>query len=270
MHHHLWLTANGCSIRYQKFPYLISDIRGTLETLDGHWSFHNLAGSHDKACIKCEGCLTPGSADSELVLSLAGQDVPLGEDLRDALSPHIQQVWHDLRPRGVVDLTAEIRYLSEQKTFSIGVRRSRNARTPRSSRCDFLIASTTCKAFSSTATATSPSRAARASTAWSRSPARATAISRPTGGGTCTSPGCRPIGSGRPRPRVDPSPAGTVAESRDRTEPHRPDQPLRQLGLGADRAAGRAAAMRAGMGGSTCSSRICSAVAFPSRTCMAK
>ena len=51
-----------------------------------------------------------------------GRDVPLSEDLRDALSPHIQQVWHDLRPRGTVDLTAEVRYLSEQKKFSVGVR----------------------------------------------------------------------------------------------------------------------------------------------------
>ncbi len=124
MHHHLLLAANRCSIRYQKFPYLISDIRGTLETFDGNWSFRNLEGSHDKARVTFEGRLTPGSTDNELVLSLMGQDVPLGEDLRDALSPspHIQQVWHDLRPRGTVDLTAEIRYLSASNTFSVGVR----------------------------------------------------------------------------------------------------------------------------------------------------
>jgi hypothetical protein len=122
MHHHLLLAANGCSIRYQKFPYPISDIRGTLETFDGAWSFRNLEGSHDKARITCEGRLTPGLEGNELVLSLVGQEVPLGEDLCDALSPHIQQVWRDLRPRGTVDLTTEVRYLSASKTFSIGVR----------------------------------------------------------------------------------------------------------------------------------------------------
>ena len=121
MHHHLLLELNQCSIRYQKFPYPISEIRGTLETLDGNWSFHDLKGSHDKASIKCEGLLTPGLDGNELVLHLVGQQVPLGEDLCDALGPHFQQVWRDLRPRGTVDATADIRYLSASNTFSVGV-----------------------------------------------------------------------------------------------------------------------------------------------------
>jgi hypothetical protein len=63
--------------------------------------------------------LTPGLDGNELVLSLVGQQVPLGEDLCDALSPHIQQVWRDLRPRGTVDLTAEVHYLSGPNTFRV-------------------------------------------------------------------------------------------------------------------------------------------------------
>jgi hypothetical protein len=121
MHHHLLLNLSQCSIRYQKFPYPISEIRGTLETLDGNWWFYDLKGSHDKAGITCEGLLTPGLDGNELVLHLAGQQVPLGEDLCDALPPNIQQVWRDLRPRGAIDVTAEIRYLSGPNTFSVGV-----------------------------------------------------------------------------------------------------------------------------------------------------
>ena len=57
------------------------------------------------------------------MLNFVGQDVPLEEDLRDALSPHIQQVWHDLRPRGVVDLTAGGPLPDRsKKKFSVGVR----------------------------------------------------------------------------------------------------------------------------------------------------
>ena len=48
--------------------------------------------------------------------------MPLDEQLRDALSPHVQQVWHNLQPHGVVDLTAEVRYLTAEKKFSVGVR----------------------------------------------------------------------------------------------------------------------------------------------------
>lgn len=122
MHKHLLIEPNRCAIRYNKFPYPIGDIRGALEMFDGNWTFRNLEGSNDKARVTCQGSLMPGPQGNELVLTFVGKDVPLEESLRDALSPHIQQVWHDLRPRGTVDLTAEIRYLSDEKKFNVSVR----------------------------------------------------------------------------------------------------------------------------------------------------
>jgi hypothetical protein len=122
LHEHLLVAPNRCFVRFSKFPYPLSDVRGTLEMLDGNWTFRNLEGSNGKARVTCEGQLTPGFAGNELVLNFVARDVALGDDLRDALSPNIQQVWHDLRPRGTVDLTAEIRYLAEQEKFSIAVR----------------------------------------------------------------------------------------------------------------------------------------------------
>lgn len=121
MHQHVWLTANRCSIRYEKFPYPISDIRGVLNMVDGVWTFSNLEGGNDKARIACKGSLGPGLQGKELALKIVGRDVPLHEDLRNALSPHIQQVWNDMRPRGTVDLDADIRYLADDKKFSVGV-----------------------------------------------------------------------------------------------------------------------------------------------------
>ena len=114
--------ANRCSIRYERFPYPIHDIRGVLEMFDDAWTFRDIEGTNDKARITCEGSLMPGLQGKELVLNLTGRDVAMKEDLRNALSPHIQQVWHDLQPRGTVDLSAKIRFLSEQKQFNIEVR----------------------------------------------------------------------------------------------------------------------------------------------------
>ncbi len=122
MHKHLLLGLNRCSIRYSKFPYPLSNVRGMLEMFDDHWTFRDLDGVNATARVTCEGRLTPGLEGNELVLNITGRDVPLNEDLRNALSPNIQQVWYDMRPRGVVDLTAEVRYLPEQKKFSVGVR----------------------------------------------------------------------------------------------------------------------------------------------------
>jgi hypothetical protein len=122
MHKHLHLTLNHCSIRYDKFPYPLGDIRGTVEMLDNQWAFRNLSATNDKAAVTCEGTFMPGLKGNELVLNFVGRDVSLKDDLRDALSPHIQQVWRDLRPGGAVDLSAEIRYLTEDKKLSVGVR----------------------------------------------------------------------------------------------------------------------------------------------------
>jgi hypothetical protein len=123
LHQHLLLGLNRCAIRFDKFPYPLTNVRGMLEMFDGQWTCRDLEGVHDTARVTCkEGHLTPGLEGNELVLNLVGRNVPLNEDLRDALGPNIRQVWCDLRPRGVVDLTAEIRYLPEQRKFSVGVR----------------------------------------------------------------------------------------------------------------------------------------------------
>ena len=124
MHKHLLLNVAGCSVRYDKFPYPLSNVAGTLEMIDDAWTFRGLEGNNDTARVRCQGSLTSGLQGRELVLNFVANDVPLEQDLRNSLqrSPHIQQVWHDLRPRGVVSATAEVRYLSDQKKFSVGVR----------------------------------------------------------------------------------------------------------------------------------------------------
>jgi hypothetical protein len=122
LHMHLFVNANRCSIRYAKFPYPLNNVRGQLEMFDHHWTFRNLEGFNDTARVTGQGQLTPTLQGNELVLYLTGKDVPLEEELRDALTPNIRQIWHDLKPRGMVDLTTEIRYLSEQKQLSIGAR----------------------------------------------------------------------------------------------------------------------------------------------------
>ena len=125
LHQHLRLDFSGGSACFNGFPYLLTNVCGTLEMLDHNWVFRNLSGVHNAARVTCEGHLMPGLQGRELVLNFIGHDVALEEELRNALSvrnPHMQQVWLDMRPRGAVDLTAEVRYLLEEKKFNIGVR----------------------------------------------------------------------------------------------------------------------------------------------------
>ncbi len=122
LHHHLRLEANGCTIRYSKFPYPINNVRGQLEMIDHSWWFRNLQGMNDSAQIAGEGDLTPSLQGNKFTLNLAAKNVPLDKELHDALPLTIQQAWNDLKPQGMVDLQAQICYLSEQKQLSLGVR----------------------------------------------------------------------------------------------------------------------------------------------------
>jgi hypothetical protein len=125
LHQHYRLDVSRCTIRYEKFPYPLTNVCGTLEMFDGNWTFRNIEGANKSARVHCEGHFTPGLQGNELVLKIVGREVPLEEDLRDALgphNPHIRQVWSDMRPRGLVDLTVDVNYLSEQKKFNVGVR----------------------------------------------------------------------------------------------------------------------------------------------------
>jgi hypothetical protein len=122
LNHHLEINSNRCSIRYSKFPYPLNNIRGQLIMTNQFWTFRNLTGTNGSAKVSGEGYLSPTLQGNELVLRLTGKDVPLDEELRDSLTPNIRQVWHDLKPRGMIDLTTEIRYLSEQRQLSVGVR----------------------------------------------------------------------------------------------------------------------------------------------------
>jgi hypothetical protein len=157
MHKQIVLDANRCSVRYAKFPYQLTDVSGRLEMFDHNWRFRNLIGKHNGARVTCDGWLrmaekpetgseslapdldrppasetpdpvvsrplSPIFQGSELVLNFTGTNVPIEEELRDSLrlSPHIQHLWLNLRPRGVVDLTAEFHCFPEQKKYTVGV-----------------------------------------------------------------------------------------------------------------------------------------------------
>ena len=121
-HRHLLVHLNRCWLRYDKFPYSLANVCGTLEMLDGQWTFRDIQGVHNSAVVTAAGRLASGPAGDELVLNLVARDVPLEEELCDALGANVQQVWRDLRPRGAVDLSAEVRYLPGPKRFSVAVR----------------------------------------------------------------------------------------------------------------------------------------------------
>jgi hypothetical protein len=121
-HQCLDVRANRCWVRYEKFPYEVADVHGGLTMTDGQWKFHGLEGSHGATRVTCEGEMTAAAGGHDLVLRFRASDVPLEDPLRDALRPAMRQVWNDLRPRGMIDLAAEIRYQDGPRLLGVTVR----------------------------------------------------------------------------------------------------------------------------------------------------
>ncbi len=122
VHRYVHAVVQGGTLRYERFTYPLVGVRGIFEMRDDHWSFRDLEAVNDTGRFRASGHLVPTPAGHELRLWLAGEEVPLEEELRDALPPAMQQVWNDLRPQGVVDVQADVRYESGREQPEVVVR----------------------------------------------------------------------------------------------------------------------------------------------------
>lgn len=117
------IGIHDCSVVYDRFRYPIYGINGSLRMLNNSWTIERLEGVHDSGLIQCRGGWT-ADARSGLNLSLHfdAADVPLQDELRDALTPAAQNVWKQLRPRGTVDqLLVDVDYRSLGKQLDVRV-----------------------------------------------------------------------------------------------------------------------------------------------------
>ena len=135
MHQHLLVSLNRCTINYDYFPYPLSNICGTLEMLDGKWTLgkpepgHELQGTNDTGFVTCHGSLEPGPQGKRLQLTFTGDNVPLEEELRDALPPNMGRLWNSLKPRGAADLNVELTYESAPRRMNVKLRARPRAET---------------------------------------------------------------------------------------------------------------------------------------------
>lgn len=121
-HYNATVTLNRCSLKYAKFPYPLDDVRGTIEVQDNAWTFKQLEGANGMARVGCAGTWASNGQTSELLLRFTAVQVPLDEELRDALNPAAQQLWNELKPRGTVHLETEVRYSSRDGEVHLFVR----------------------------------------------------------------------------------------------------------------------------------------------------
>jgi hypothetical protein len=122
-HRQLAAQLAQCSLRYKNFPYPLTEIAGRIEMEDDHWTFRQLCGLNGASHVTCNGRLDPLPEGSELLLDFTGSNVLLEDELRGALlHSNMQQVWNELRLRGIVDLAAQVHYRTGQERPSVVLR----------------------------------------------------------------------------------------------------------------------------------------------------
>ncbi len=123
VHQHLRVSLNRCTVTYDKLPYTLYNLQGKLDMRDGQWTTdHELVGVNDTGVVTVSGKLATSPEADQLTMRVDGERVPLEEELRDALPIQQQQIWAALRPRGSIDLEADVQYDSRMRKPSIDLR----------------------------------------------------------------------------------------------------------------------------------------------------
>jgi hypothetical protein len=121
-HRRLVASLNRVRVQYDKFPYPMTGVRGTLELVDDEWTFRDLEGTNDTAVVTCQGRWNCNPEAGDLDLYLNGENVPLEEELRDALqNPNMRKLWNDLRVQGMIDADVRIQRRPGQQKPSVAV-----------------------------------------------------------------------------------------------------------------------------------------------------
>lgn len=120
---HFIIGLNHCSIKFKRFPYPIRDLTGTIERFaDGTWQMRNIAGFNDTGRITFKGTISYTPQGKLLSLLMTGTDIPLEEELRNALQPKLQRFWDDTKPRGIINLEEiNIDWFADKKKLNLRV-----------------------------------------------------------------------------------------------------------------------------------------------------
>ena len=121
----LELDLSDCEIRYEKFPYHLRHVTGRVVFENDVWRFENLESCNPNRAtvIQLVGESRPHPEGRRLQLTVTGNDIPLDDELFQAVSPKMQAVWHQLQPQGRINFVAEVDHLKvPERTTSPNLR----------------------------------------------------------------------------------------------------------------------------------------------------
>ena len=116
-------------MRYEKFPYPLYNVTGTILVDDDLVTLAGIRASNANAgTIRCDGTYKMTRRDandieqapSDLALQFHANDIPMDESLRTSLPTESQQVWDSLAPSGTLDeMSVGLRQIGEGTPLKI-------------------------------------------------------------------------------------------------------------------------------------------------------
>jgi hypothetical protein len=99
---------NG-ALRFNGFPYPLSDVTGLFSGNLEDWEFKSFRGSHGSTDLAWSGDFLPEeTGERRLKLRFQARNTACDRDLFAALPPEWQEVWGELNPQGVLDADGEL------------------------------------------------------------------------------------------------------------------------------------------------------------------
>jgi len=110
----LHILPQGCSLKYQKFPYRIPHLtvvadkpRVGVYVADGQVAFHHILGVWDQSSVEFNGNFyaiqeTKSKAKNCLKLSIVGYNLKIDSELRQAIAKYFPDLMKSLEPQGIL------------------------------------------------------------------------------------------------------------------------------------------------------------------------
>ena len=112
------------SVRFDKFSYPVQRIHGQVEWKGDRVIVKKMEGYNDSGHVVCTGSWQKSEVDPRgfLDLHFICKDVPLDDELKEALPEATQTVWAELQPRGTMDhLDVRLQYPSIKNELDLRV-----------------------------------------------------------------------------------------------------------------------------------------------------
>ena len=117
-----FMDVRDASIRYDRFPFPITQISGQIESRNGVWTFRDFQGTGGAAELKAKGGILPAPDGKarDFSLDVRLDRFPIGEELRDAvIAPYLKELLEKLHLQGRAGADVRIGYLGAEKKFSL-------------------------------------------------------------------------------------------------------------------------------------------------------